>query len=49
MTNIAIENGPFTSWIYPIENGGSVHSHVSLPEGTSMTLETSKWLKKQLA
>jgi len=28
----AIENG-HEEWIYPLKNGGSFHSYVSLPEG----------------
>ena len=32
MTNIAMENGPFIV-SFPIKNGGSFHSYVSLPEG----------------
>jgi len=30
---IAIENGPVEIVDFPIENGGSFHSYVSLPEG----------------
>ena len=31
MTNIAIENGPVEIVDFPMKNGGSFHSYVSLP------------------
>ena len=36
----AIENGPVETVDFPIQNGGSFHSYVKLPEGILIVLQS---------